>query len=188
MIVTEGLEQVTARRLARDAGCAVGTLYNLFDDLNAVLLEVLAGFMDEIDLVVKRALQDTTCHSPEERILHLSAVYTDFVIANAPLWQALFQRVRPSLRPFPDWYREREARLFAQLAKELEDLVEQPSGMDLFGTAEALWAAVHGMVALAASQDGAAIKESNARRHISTIVAAVIRGLRTDALRSPQPQ
>src|SRR5688572_6284247 len=39
-IETHGLEGVRARDLAREAGCAVGAIYNVFEDLDSLVLQV----------------------------------------------------------------------------------------------------------------------------------------------------
>ena len=42
LVAEEGLSALQARRIAREAGCAVGTLYNLFGDIDGLVIAVNA--------------------------------------------------------------------------------------------------------------------------------------------------
>ena len=55
MIRAEGLGGLKARELARAARCAVGAIYNVFHDLDSLVLAVNAGTLDRIDAAVARA-------------------------------------------------------------------------------------------------------------------------------------
>src|ERR671932_555397 len=55
MIRADGLGGLRARDLARAANCAVGAIYNVFHDLDALVLAVNAGTLDRIDAAIGRA-------------------------------------------------------------------------------------------------------------------------------------
>ena len=42
-IASHGLSSLRARDLAQEAGCALGGLYNMFEDIDALVLEVNAA-------------------------------------------------------------------------------------------------------------------------------------------------
>src|SRR5918911_2138437 len=52
MIRRQGLSGLRARELAKAAGCAVGAIYNVFPDLDGLVLAVNAGTLDRIDAAV----------------------------------------------------------------------------------------------------------------------------------------
>src|SRR5919199_4301283 len=55
MIRMQGLGGLKARELAQAAGCAVGAIYNVFPDLDSLVLAVNAGTLDRIDAAIERA-------------------------------------------------------------------------------------------------------------------------------------
>src|SRR6187397_3117864 len=87
-IATEGLRGMRARDLALKAGCAVGAIYNVFDDLvfavNALTLEQL-----EKTLTVAGDKSDQQADAIK-RLTHLALAYTDYAAAHTRRWRALF--------------------------------------------------------------------------------------------------
>ena len=61
IIVKEGLSRLSAREIARKIGYSPGTLYNLFDNLNELLLQVQARTLDALD----QRLSELQKYSPE---------------------------------------------------------------------------------------------------------------------------
>src|ERR687886_703045 len=55
VIRKQGLSGLRARELAKIAGCAVGAIYNVFPDLDGLVLAVNAGTLDRIDAAVAEA-------------------------------------------------------------------------------------------------------------------------------------
>ena len=49
LIEEEGLSSVQARRIAVEAGCAVGSIYNVFEDLDELIIELNRRTLDELE-------------------------------------------------------------------------------------------------------------------------------------------
>ncbi|MEM1347642.1 MAG: TetR/AcrR family transcriptional regulator [Myxococcota bacterium] len=64
---TDGFAAASMRTIAKDAGCAVGTLFVHFDDKYALLHAILA---DDIDATIARALTSAPPAHDAERSLH----------------------------------------------------------------------------------------------------------------------
>ena len=58
-IATGGLLALRARDLATEAGCALGSLYNMFADLDDLILHVNARTLVAIDAQMARAAGET---------------------------------------------------------------------------------------------------------------------------------
>src|SRR5918911_5527284 len=52
VIRKQGLSGLRARELAKIAGCAVGAIYNVFPDMDGLVLAINAGTLDRIDAAV----------------------------------------------------------------------------------------------------------------------------------------
>jgi len=135
----EGVGALAARTLAAQVGCSVGTLYNLFDDLD--------GVVSAINLRTVKALRKTLAETVADAkpghsatLKSLALAYFDFALAEPNAWDALFRYKRGPEVPLD--IREETAALTEILAKS--------AGKSASVTQiTALWAAVHGVADLA---------------------------------------
>src|SRR5580700_10611737 len=54
MIDERGHQALRARELAQDVGCALGAIYNVFPDLDALILAVKAQTLDDLEAEIAR--------------------------------------------------------------------------------------------------------------------------------------
>ncbi|CAJ1510536.1 TetR/AcrR family transcriptional regulator [[Mycobacterium] burgundiense] len=79
-IETHGLEQLSMRRLATEAGVSVRTLYNHFGDKDGLLTALVQRSLDSIDV----AVHHLSATDPIERIWEAIAVSIDKTAAEVP--------------------------------------------------------------------------------------------------------
>src|SRR5262245_44188110 len=83
-IATDGYQALRARALAEDVGCAVGAIYNVFPDLDALALAVKSRIIDVMDAELARAVASAAGEgaSAEQvairRLLALAQAYLRF--------------------------------------------------------------------------------------------------------------
>ena len=146
----DGLAGLTARRISERVGCSVGTLYNVFDNLDTLILYLNAGTFDALHEELLKLDSDA---DPETRLRAATGTYLDFVRDNANLWNVVFGHVWPPGHPIPDWYIAKTRELLAFLADSLRPLI--PAGENQFARsyqeATALWSGLHGISSLAAA-------------------------------------
>ena len=144
---SEGLAGLTARRIAKDVGCSVGTLYNVFDNLDALILNLNGRTFDALhdELAKVEARSD-----PQSAARALMKAYLRFVQDNGNLWNVVFEHVWPADYPIPDWYHEKIRHLLSLLARALAPLF--PPGGEAMNehAAIVLWSGLHGINSLAA--------------------------------------
>ena len=147
MIARSGLGAVTARGLAAELGWSVGTIYTVAASIDAVTLEANAEELAELTAALEsRAVQMTAKGAaPQAMIRAFGEVYLRFATARPKNWAAIFERDAEG-EP-PEWYRARQARLFAILERAILPLVDGPA--QARRSARTLWAALHGLLALA---------------------------------------
>lgn len=142
----DGLRGVTARGIAREIGYTVGTLYNVFDNLDDVLRHMNAATMDAL---YEHVTAEPVDADPERALHGLARRYLAFVGAHPRLWSAVIEFESQDGAPAPDWYALKAQRL-VQLG---EDAIA-----GLFGPRETtarrrnayvLWSALYGVTALA---------------------------------------
>ena len=145
IISTDGLSGVSAREIARKIGYSPGTLYNLFESLDDLLLHVEARLLDALDA---RLVEVPAESSPDAHLKELIRAYTDFCRQNPNLCNLVTQHSMPRGTQMPAWYLEKldrvVTRIEAALAPLLADLPEGPQ--TLKRTARVVWAAVQGII------------------------------------------
>jgi AcrR family transcriptional regulator len=168
-----GLEQLRARDLAARVGCSLGTIYNLFSDLDALILAVNATSLEALD----RAMARIAPQEPLAHCLALAAAYLDYAVENPRLWDALFRYRLPSNKPAPDWFFALQDRAFSHIEAPLTRLCPTMTHADRRLLGRTLFSAVHGVVALGIEQRLTPMALPILQAQISLLVSAIIHGL-----------
>lgn len=147
-IAQGGMASLRARDLAHEAGCAVGAIYNVFADMNALILAVNGLTFARIGAEVAGAVEGHEALAPEQRLILLARAYLNFADQNHHLWRALFDIDLPDDDSVPDWYRQDLKRLFSHIALPVSEIFHDLAGRDLDLMVRALFSSVHGIVVL----------------------------------------
>ncbi|MDB5587633.1 MAG: TetR family transcriptional regulator [Devosia sp.] len=189
-----GLPAVKARPLAQAVGVSVGTIYNLFGnvdglvmaanqriyaDLNAVGQANVGPIEERLAQRIAQGLIGNAARDQvRERLLGLSEVYIDFVAANASRWSAVlaFDRNR-SMADTPEGYVEQLDAMIDIIGRVLESAPRCADIAVRQQTARALWSSVHGIVTLTYFSGDAATARERTWALIAILVGAVTDGL-----------
>jgi AcrR family transcriptional regulator len=182
-IETDGYQALRARSLAEDVGCAVGAIYNVFPDLDALALAVKSRIIDVMDAELAQAVATAAEKgaSPEQaaihRLLALAQAYLRFAVERAARWRMLFEyRVAPG-NTLPDWYVERLDAVFTHVDAPLRVLVPGLADDRRAELGRGLFSAVHGIVVLGLEQKLYTFSPETIAAQAETIVRAAIAGL-----------
>jgi len=144
----DGLGAIKARELAREAECAVGAIYNVFSDLNGLIMAVngrtFQALGQEVASTVAAAPQD----APQAELITMSHAYLRFAAENTNLWRALFDLEMSTEMDVPQWYLAELGKLFALIAAPLARVFPNYSRHELELMTRALFSSVHGIVLL----------------------------------------
>ena len=100
----EGLRGLTARGVAREIGYTIGTLYNLFDNLDDLIVHLNGTTLDTLyEAVASQRLDD----DPEAALHALARAYIRFTSDHPNLWSMLFDPSAPHGEQLPAWYHEK---------------------------------------------------------------------------------
>lgn len=169
----EGLAALNVRRIAADLGCSVGTIYNLFVDLDALLLEVAARVLDDMFAAV---FAEGLPAAPEARLVEIARRYIRFAAAERRAWSMVFRHEPAHDRPTPDWHLARIGRLVAAL-EEVVAAALPAAECDSRAVVEVLWASVHGIAALSLEGKLGFVAETEAEALAERAVRALLVGL-----------
>lgn len=175
VIVTEGLAAVQARRLAQAANCSVGTLYNVFGDIDGLILAVNERTLGDLGRILNAAATRSAAADTPTRLMALASAYLDFATANQLRWRAVFEHRLSDDKLAPASYREDRRRLLALIEAQLVAAIpDAPTRQD---AAHSLFSAVHGIVVLSIDGKLAPFDPAQCERQIRFIVENVMRGL-----------
>lgn len=146
IVEDRGLKALSAREIARDIGYAPGTLYNMFDNLDDILLRVEARVLGELDSHLGSAMSG---RQGSDAIKAFASAYVEFAYRHPRLWE-LLQYHHPLIeKKAPDWYLER---VYAPMSR-LEPVLSRHSGTKdaeaATRNARQMWAAIHGVTLVA---------------------------------------
>ncbi len=146
----EGLGGLTARRIAAEVGCSVGTLYNVFGNMDSLILHLngttLDALYDEMRKVGETA--DGESADSDSTVQALTVKYLEFTRTNLNLWNVIFEHSWPKDYPIPDWYRDKVRGLLTLLANALGPLFPPGDEAGRYQAATVLWSSLHGINSL----------------------------------------
>jgi len=182
-IAAEGLKSLKARALAAEANCAIGQIYNVWPDLDSLIIAVNARTLDHLDQVLTAAAAPETVAGATSAVqaravlLAQADAYLEFSSGNAQRWRAVFEHRVAGGRELPSWYREQQARLFSHVDRPLRTLLPGVSPADRADLGRAIFSAVHGVVWLGLEELLGPQSYDDLRRQLRTVMGAIVDGL-----------
>ncbi|MEM8804262.1 MAG: TetR/AcrR family transcriptional regulator [Pseudomonadota bacterium] len=144
----KGLASLRARDLAKQAGCAVGAIYNVFDDMTGLALAVNLRTFHRLGDAVSNAVAAEADVPPVDRLVIMAKSYLHFAASDLNLWRALFDVEMTADSNVPDWYLEELDRLFAIIAAPLSEIDPHANRDEIELRTRTLFSSVHGIVLL----------------------------------------
>lgn len=172
-LLTEGgVNALTARAIANRIGYTVGTLYNVFADLEEIILHLNLATLKEMQATIAPLAQSKK--APLPRLLTIAHAYGDYALAHPARWNLLHNH--PRTQKLPDWFRDEVDIIFQMV----ESILLEMKGMtkkSAHDAARVLWAGLHGICALSLSQKLEYVEAKPMHALIDNFVDSYIRGL-----------
>lgn len=167
-IINGGLSSLRARDLAKEAGCALGAIYNAVGDLNELALAVNARTFHRLGAFV--AGNTPTDLAPIDRLVAMAWAYHRFAAENHNAWRALFDIERPAGEAAPDWYLAEMQKLFSLIHGPLSEIDPDQSPEERQLLTQALFSSVHGIILLALDEASAGVPAAQTDRMIDLLL------------------
>ena len=146
IIVKDGVDGISARKIAQHIGYTAGTLYQAFDSLNDIILHANALSLSQLYDTLNRA--SSTQEPARQRLLGIAEAYLHFAQQHHNQWAAIFQYRPPAQKTLPDWYASRIDALFLLVENNLEALSPKRAHPAIQTASRVLWSGVHGICIL----------------------------------------
>lgn len=167
-----GLEALTARAIAGRIGYTVGTLYNVFEDLEDIVMHINAATLHEMYATFVPLSKSSK--APQKRILDIARAYGDYARANPARWNLLHHSPRNT--KLPEWFHEAATSIFTMG----EGLLLQIEGVNkkvAHEAARVLWAGMHGICALSINQKLDYVDAKPMQNLIENFVTSYLKGI-----------
>jgi AcrR family transcriptional regulator len=174
IVERDGLAGLSAREIAKRIGYSPGTLYNVFENLDDLLLTIEARLLDRL---TERLAKTDTSGTPQQRVRRLAETYVAFTQERPKLWNLLIEHRMPTGQDVPVWYRTKLEGLLVPLEEALAPLLDASDPGANRRAARTLWASVHGMTSLSTAQKLAPVTGQAGSSLVDDLVATYMAGL-----------
>ena len=172
----EGLAGLNARRLATDIGVAVGTLYNLFENFEEIVLRLNLETLEELEAVF--AGRAVPPKDPREATLDIAREYLAFTAKNRNRWAATLDFKSVLSHSFMDEFPATISRLVAEVERAVAPLFPAGSEAERRLAAAVLWTSLEGISALSAADNLRMVAPTTAWDMAQSLIVNYLAGLK----------
>jgi AcrR family transcriptional regulator len=175
VLAAEGMRALNARRVASEIGVAVGTLYNLFENFDEVILTLNLETLEDLDraFAALPRLSD-----PEAAIGTIAGAYLDFTAANRNRWISVLEFKTATPHGFSEDFPIVIGRLVAWVERALGPLFPVGAEDQRRLSAAVLWTSLEGIGALTAADNLRMVTTTTPYDMAGALVANYLAGVR----------
>ncbi|MEL6963803.1 MAG: WHG domain-containing protein [Pseudomonadota bacterium] len=175
IIAERGVSALNAREVAQGAGIAVGTLYNIYGNLDRLVLRLNARTLDRLcDCLEAEALKATT---PEDQMAAMARAYIDFANDQPLIWRSVFDHQSSGDTVRADWYSSSIERIATLAIRILSPMFPDNQRRAARRVATIIWAGVHGICALAQGGNLRHVTHADPKRLAEDLVRGYLAGI-----------
>ncbi len=141
----EGYSKLSTRKIASQIGYTVGTLYNVFQNLDDIFVHLNARTLDTLIQHLNAAVAQD---SKVGKVKQLSQAYIDFSRQNFNIWSTLFDYRFNENHQIPKWYNEKITNLYGVVEKSIRPLLSAKHQDQTKEIITVLWSGIHGICIL----------------------------------------
>ena len=146
IVAKQGVRMLSTRRIAARMGYSAGTLYQLFDNLDDIILHVNGKTLDGL---IKACHDVDFAAGPEASLYDLAERYIGYISRNPGLWNSVFEHSLPSGRAAPAWFIAKRQTLIGFGEQAIAPLFQPGEETVRHHEANVLWAGLYGIASLA---------------------------------------
>jgi AcrR family transcriptional regulator len=174
IIENDGLAGLSAREVARRVGYSPGTLYNIFEGLDDLILNVEARMLSALDERLATALAGE-CGA--DAVRRFAQSYLAFSRERPRLWNLLSEHHVPHSFTVPQWYQDKLEMPVARLETAIAPIVGTGDPVHVRRSARALWAGLHGVSSLSTTDKVGQVTIEAANELLDELVETYLAGL-----------
>ncbi|MEA1891040.1 MAG: TetR/AcrR family transcriptional regulator [Pseudomonadota bacterium] len=150
IVMEHGLKGLSTRKVTRDIGYTVGTLYLVFENLDDLVTHINARTLNRLYLLLTG--KDTKDLTKKEQLHRLGQIYVNFAYADPHRWALIYEDRHSKDHPMPVWYKKNILQMFTIVEELLKPLAPTRTEGEITQAASSLWAGVYGICILGITQ------------------------------------
>ena len=182
IVEADGFRALTARHVADRIGYSAGTLYNVFANLDDLIVHLNGRTLDELHSQISEI---SLTGNVSNDVSSLVDIYLKYLETHPSLWAALFDHKLPEGNSLPDWYALKVTKVLSVVEFALSPLFEESDKQALQDTARTLWASLHGISSLSQSGKLEVVTSQTVKQLTSILVENFVVGLRLNKVGEP---
>jgi AcrR family transcriptional regulator len=175
IIESRGVAALTARSIATAIGYSPGTLYNLFDNIDAIILHLNGRTLDDLYQRLSDAVNQSSGRASLDRMI---TTYLQYNKTSKQRWNLLFEYRFPDEQILPDWYQERINLLLELLSDTLSTLLPDCGEKEINHSARVLWCGLHGICSMVSEHKLPGVSAKSVDEMARSLVYNYVSGLR----------
>lgn len=172
IVEERGFRAISAREIAREIGYAPGTLYNMFENLDEILLRVEALALKDFDDHIGKSLLGK---KSQDLPRAFAEAYVDFAYDQPRLWDMIQFHHPEFAKAAPDWYLDNVHAPMLRLEPIVGDVMGIDDADEIAQRARLLWSVIHGMVQMATTPKFGVVPKSTTIWMIESAIADCLR-------------
>lgn len=168
IIIHEGYSALTVRKIAKEIGYTVASIYMVFANMAELTLYIKFNTIDDLN----RELQQVSNCAPEQYITELTRSYLHFAVKNFNRWSMIFVQDDNN----PEVYQEKINLIFSPLEAQFALLAPYSPEQHSKQAARTLWSGVHGICVLSLTGRLDAVAINDVENAIVLLVESFIGG------------
>ncbi len=171
IVIEEGFNALTVRKVAMEIGYTVGSIYMVFQNMDDLIMHVKGRTLDLLGEALRQAQAQG---SAEAHIQALAEIYLHFAQQHFNRWRMIFEAINDV--PTPEWYQQKVQTIFLIIENGLKGVRPEQSSEALNLAARALWSGVHGVCVLSLNGSLGRVGVDDAQATVRLLVQNFIRG------------
>ncbi len=180
LVMAGGVSELSARKVAQKIGYAPGTIYNVYTNIDALILTLNGRTLERLhDHLSRTRLDDVTEFvTVKQNLETLLLGYLNFIDENRSLWRLLFDHIPANEEDLPEWYDQRVSMLLSVIDLALAPLVPGIDPKELRRLSATLWASLHGIISLADKKKLNVVISQSSYEVCSLLITTFLNGLK----------
>ena len=174
LIVEQGIQKTSARKIASKIDYSVGTIYNVYKNIDDVFLNLNGRTLDYLLKDLSESF-DSMDSAPIKKIAYS---YLEFSQNHSNLWELLFEYRFADDISVPRWYNEKIEKIYSLVGEAINGSLQIDDEQKLKECITVLWSGIHGVCVLSAKGKLNRIGMSNARNLLDSFVDNYLNGIK----------
>lgn len=167
----DGINGLSARAIAKQIGYSPGTLYNVFKNLDDLILTIEKALLQEGLAALRAVPRDK---SPGDQLRALAECYIAFALKNRRLWNVLFQHTAKEQDADVKAVTGALRDMRSEFATAVASMTSGGESHDAQRLASSVWFCVHGLSAIAVSEKEIDLSPADAASYVNVLTEAII--------------